>query len=187
MKRALICGAAAVAVAGGAAPSFAAPSVPAPTLSITTSVQGQALPASPTQGSWTVTNPGRRATLSVSGPVASGSVTTVRSSWTSAWRWAPRHKIAIYASVENNFDDVAGTAEKNRVAMVMQARRKGHHWQTVMREVMSHSAMTLTPAAFGSGVGLGMLQRERLQWRVLMTATFTDTSTEGLTETVRVA
>jgi hypothetical protein len=138
-------------------------------------------------GAWTVNKPGRRASLSVQGPAASGTVTTVRSSWTSAWRWTPRRGIAISASVENDFDDVAGSADKNRVAMVMQVHRAGRRWQTVERDVMSHGSMLLTPVGFGFGTGLGMLDHLRLQWRVLMKATFTDTSTEGLTETVRVA
>lgn len=188
MRRALIGGAAALGVvAGTVAPAHAAPGAPAPALGITTAVQGQTLPASGMRGAWTVTTPGRRATLKVQGLVASGTVTTVRSSWTSAWRRAPRRGIAISASVENDFDDVAGSAEQNLVAMVMQVHRAGRRWQTVEHGVMRHDSMLLTPAGFGSGVGLGVLDSVRLQWRVVMKATFTDSSTEGLTETVHVA
>jgi hypothetical protein len=187
VKRVLSAVVAVVCVLASAAPAQAAGSTPEPTLSVTTTVLGAPLPVPTMRGSWTVARPGRRATLHVRGPVVSGTVTTVHSSWTSAWRWTRPKTIAMSVGVENDFQDVAGSAAKNRVVTLVQARRRGHQWQDVQRLVSGHSPELLMHIGFGFGLDIGLYDRIRLQWRVSMTATFTDTSTEGLTETVHVA
>lgn len=184
MKRVLAVVGTAAAICA-AAPAHAGSGVSAPTVAVSTSAQGHVLPVAAMRGQWTVDKPGRQATLNVQGPVASGTVTTVRSTWTSSWRWTHRRKIALDASVQNDFQDVAGTAAKNRVVTLIQVHARGHRWQSLTRFIARHDSVFLAPSGFGVGVGVGTYDRALLQWRVVMTATFTDTSTEGLTETVR--
>ncbi|HEX4655405.1 MAG TPA: hypothetical protein VH274_06670 [Mycobacteriales bacterium] len=186
MKRLLVVAAAVSGVLSAMPEAGAAPGAPTPTVSVSTAVNGQPLPVSSMRGSWSVKQPGRRATLQVSGPVATGTVTTVRSTWISSWRTNRPHGIALDAEVEADFQDVANGSANNCFVLHIDVRTHGHHWQNVGTTGGSHSDQLLFRAGQGIGVGIGFLNRVVVQWRVRVTATFYDTSDETLTETVKV-
>lgn len=185
---ALLASSTAASVLAAALPASAASATsgpPAPTVTVETAVAGEALPASPMQGSWRIDQPGRAATLTVSGAVTSPAVTTVRSTWISSWRWTRPQSIAFDAGFGTDYTDVAVGSTDNVITLLIEIRRHGHPWQMVGSMRGSHDSQFLLQAGEFAGMGLGFFDRVRLQWRVRMTAKFYDTSKETLTETVK--
>ena len=153
---------------------------------ITTTVQGQALPVALMEGGWDVGTPGRDAELTVDGVAEAGTVTTIHSTWTSAWRKAPvkREAIAIALNVDG-FVLVPGQ-NKNVQSFQVQLRTRHHAWLNVGSIQAQEEFQPLTFWGAGFGTGIGLVKPKMVQWRVFMTAVFDDTSPHTLTETVTV-
>jgi hypothetical protein len=174
----------AAAVAGllALAPAaHAAPAPPPPTVSITTSVGGQPLPVSPMTGSWKVAKPGRRASLKVTGIVATGTETTIRSTWLSSMH----RSIGIKFSCGGSFDTVAPGSAENTVAMRVEFRTPHGHWQDLGGTRFGYVSQPLSGGGQGVGALIEFLHPVTVQWRVTVTAVYADTSQETFTEQVQ--
>lgn len=182
---------AAVAVATIATPIVTAHASPAkpppPAVTITTDVGGQQLPASTMRGTWKVKKPGRAADLDVQGAAVSGSSTRIRSTWTSSWRKARGHRRALSVQLGDSYADVAPGTGSNAYGLRIQLRTRQSEWQDLGGGItFDEKFQPLTAGGGGFGVVVSLTSSVVVQWRVLVDATFVDTSTQDLGEQVRI-
>jgi hypothetical protein len=160
--------------------SQAAPASPTPTVTITTSVGTQALPVSPMTGAWQVVKPGRQATLEASGLAATGTVTTLRSTWVSAMH----RGVGLKFSCEGDFATVVpGSA--NGVTIRIRFRTRHGHWQPFGGVGYNGNPQPLSSGGQGVGAFVEFLHPVQAQWQLTVTATYDDTSRQTFREQVR--
>jgi hypothetical protein len=159
----------------------AAPGVPAPTVTIATTVSGQVLPVSTMTGNWTVKQPGRAASLKVSGAAATGTITTIRSTWVSSMR----RSIGVQFLSETDYTTAAPGTQNNSVAIHVQFRSPHGAWQEMGRGQFSHTSQPLDVGGEGVGAAVEFLRPTVLQFRVQMTVTYDDTSQQTFRESVK--
>jgi hypothetical protein len=181
MKRALVVVAAVSSVLGVAPAAHASTGAPRPTVTIRTTVGGQALPTATMTGGWTVKQPGRAATLTVNGVLATGTVTTIRSTWVSSMRRS--RGLQFYC--EMDYDTAAPGSANNAVTIHVQYRTTHDRWQESGQGRFSHTSQPLDDGGEGAGAEIGFLHPVTIQWRVQMTATFDDTSRQTFQERVK--
>jgi len=182
MKRALAVVAALSGVLGAAPAAYASGGVPQPTVTITTTVGGQALPTPAMTGSWTVMRPGRAATLTVTGGSATGTVTTITSTWVSSLR----RSRGLQFGCAMDYDTALPGSANNAVTIHVQYRtKKGASWQESGSGQFSHTSQPLDAGTEGAGSEFAFLRPVRIQWRVQMTATYNDTSRQTFQEQVK--
>ena len=161
--------------------AIAAPGAPAPTVTIHTALSGHQLPVATMTGGWTVQQPGRAATLKVSGVTATGAVTTIRSTWTSSMRRTRGLKFFC----DGAFTTVAPGSANNGVAVTIDFRQRHGRWQPFGGAQFSHTSQPLDTGGQGIGSLLEFLKPVTVQWRVTVTATYDDTSHQDFSEQVK--
>src|SRR3954453_11377980 len=104
-------------------------SVPAPTLSISETLLGQPPPVVSSTGRWDVTDPGKAASLQVSGVNPPAGQTTVSAVWTShAWR--PQKSTAINATWGVTQEGVAVGSSGGSWSIQMRMRTGSGRWSS---------------------------------------------------------
>lgn len=119
-------GAALVSAVLAAGPSYA-DATPAPTLTMRTTVDGQPAPTSTAIGQWKVTQPGKSASLAVSGVNPVAGRTTVVAVWTSHV-FHPGRGTAVQASWSMDHDGVAPSGPIGRWTVQDRMRHGSKRW-----------------------------------------------------------
>jgi hypothetical protein len=181
MRRMLVGATAFAAVLLTMPAALATPAAPAPTVSITTALGGQALPVASMTGSWTVQKPGRRASLTVSGVAATGTSTTIRSTWVSTLR----RGIGIKFLVGGDFATLLPGTSKDGLIVRVDFRGRHGRWQDSGAATFDHGSQPLDNGDQGIGAFIAFLHPAVVQWRVRVVATYDDTSRQSFRETVQ--
>ena len=175
----------AVIVAGLAAlapAAHASPVAPTPSAEFTTSVNGEALPVSTMTGAWHVTKPGRAATFTANGVAATGTETTVRTTWISAMRRVR----GVDFEVGSDYKTIAPGSTKNDITVQIQFRTKhSHQWQEFGSGGMNYNSQPLSAGGQGGGALVEFIHPVTVQWRVIAIATFDDTSQQSFRESLK--
>jgi hypothetical protein len=181
MNRGGVVAAFAAGLIGIAPTAHAAPAAPAPTATYTTSVLGHPLPVSTMSGAWQVTKPGRAATLTASGAAVTGTQTVIHTTWTSALH----RTTGLQFDLAGDFTTLAPAADKNGSIIRIQFRTRHGHWQEFGGGGMNYSSQPLDRGGQGVGTLLEFLHPVTVQWRVMVTATYDDTSQQTFSEKVK--
>jgi hypothetical protein len=121
--------------------------------------------------------------LQVGGTTATGSTTTVDSTWTSAWGWAERNRKALFVQVDVEHQSYAPGASPSTWHYTVEQRIKGGTWQG-----LEFSSRQGYDPEFVEEVVLSefdtSLQRALVQYRVRFHATVNATYKESIKQTV---
>ena len=165
-------------------PATAARSAPAPTLRISTSLAGRALPASGISGAWSVAR--RAATLDLHGYTVTGSTTSVQAVWTSRWLSTRPRRPVLDVQVDDGHWVLAPGMDASSWQYRLEARTVGGRWRRVPGGVVTtEPAEPLARTGSGAATSVIALRRVEVQLRVTFRAQTRDTAQAGLSLAVR--
>lgn len=156
---------------------------PSPTVSVTTSLAGKALPTSTVTASWQITHAGQDATLSIQGTPVAPTSTWVTATWYSSVRSVAKNRSEFDVSVDNQHSYLVPGSPNNELAYVVYQRvipRKGRPgpWQRVDALSTTDQYAPLMGSDGKVDDTLTSSVSQLKQWRVDITMRCYDTSSE---------